>query len=71
MTRKKYIHNLWSLTLAIYRNPESNFMKGFKVGEALKNNKRAAKEVPKRFGSYEAAWNSEAMKWARQHYGVN
>lgn len=71
MTRKQYVHKLWGLTLAIYRHPESIFPDEYKVGEALKHNKKFAKKVPETFGSYEAAWNSEAVKWAREYYGVN
>ena len=70
MTRKKYINKIQALTLAVYRHPESNFLHGFKVGEALKHVKEHAKTVPKTYGSYEAAWNDEALKWAREHYGV-
>lgn len=71
MTRKEYINKIQALTLAIYRNPESSFLKGFKVGDALKRVKERAKDVPKTYGSYEAAWNSDVLKWAREHYGVN
>ena len=70
MTRKKYVRKLWAVTLAVYNSPDSLFSEGYKVGEALKHNKAHAKSVPKAFGSYEAAWNSEAMKWVREHYGV-
>ena len=70
MTRKQYINKLWTLTIAIYNHPESIFPDGYKLGEALKHNKAFAKNIPATFGSYEAAWNSEHMKWAREHYGV-
>ena len=71
MTRKKYIHKLQQLTLAIYNHPSSLFPEGYKIGEALKHNKNFAKNVPTKFGSYEAAWNSEAVVWACEFYGVS
>lgn len=71
MTRKTYVHKLWNLTLAIYRDPESNFMEGYKVGNAFRHNKDFAKNVPEKFGSYEAAWNSETMVMCRKRYGVS
>ena len=70
MTRKQYVHKLWMLTLAIYNSEKPLLPEGYKVGEALKHNKAYAKKVPKTFGSYEAAWNCEHMKWAREFYGV-
>lgn len=70
MTRKQYVHKLWMLTLAIYKSEKPLLPEGYKVGEALKHNKAYAKKVPQTFGSYEAAWNCEATKWAREFYGV-
>ena len=70
MTRKKYIHKLQNLCLTVHRHPDSIYPEGHKLGESLKHVRDFAKEVPKNFGSYEAAWNSEAMVWARNHYGV-
>ena len=67
MTRKKYIHKLWGLTTAIYKHPDSAF-KDYKLGEALKHNRDFAKNVPTKFGSYDEAWNSEAMRFAREHF---
>ena len=70
MTRKKYIHKLQNMITAIHKDPASIYPEGCKLGESLKHARDFAKEVPKNFGSYEAAWNSEAMVWARNHYGV-
>lgn len=71
MTRKQYIRKLQSLTIAIYNHPESVFPKGYKLGEALKHNRDYAKNVPAKFGSYENAWNSQVVAWARNFYGVH
>lgn len=71
MTRKKYIHKVQEMILAVHRHPSSLYPEGHKVGTALKHVRDYAKEVPKNFGSYEAAWNSEAMIWAREYYGVS
>jgi hypothetical protein len=69
MTRKQYINKGQQLIIAVYNHPES-FMKGRKLGDCLKTFRDNAKRVPAKFGSYEAAWNSGAMRWAREHYGV-
>ncbi len=69
MTRKKYINKVQQLTIAIYKHPDSN-VKGHKLGKALKYIKANAKSVPAKFGSYDEAWNCDAMRWAREHYGV-
>lgn len=72
MTRKQYVRKLTALTIAIHNAPESNFKDGSKhLGNALRYVKAKAKTVPATWGSYDAAWNSDAMKWARKHYGVN
>ena len=71
MTRKKYIHKMQQLLLAIYNHPGSLYPDGYKIGEALKHHKKFAKEVPAKFGSYEAAWNCEIIIWACEHYGVS
>lgn len=71
MTRKKYIHKVQMLVIAIYNHPDSIYPEGYRLGEGLKRVKEAAKYIPERFGSYEAAWNSKAAKWAREYYGVD
>ena len=71
MTRKKYIHKVQELVLAIHRHPASLYPEEYKVGTALKHVRDYAKKVPKNFGSYEEAWNSEHMIWACEHYGVS
>lgn len=68
MTRKKYIHKIQNLMIAIYNHPDSFYPDGYKLGSALKHAKEFAKQVPVKNGSYEAAWNCEAMRWAREHY---
>ena len=70
MTRKKYIHKIQSLIIAIHNHPTSLYPEGYKLGESLKHARDYARNVPKNFGSYEAAWNCEAIAWARNHYGV-
>ena len=56
------------LLVAFYKDPEIKWDGRKKVGEALKHFKENAKSVPAKFGSYEEAWNCEAMKWLREHY---
>ena len=70
MTRKQYTHKIQQLTIAIYKHPEST-VQGCKLGTALKRTKDNAKNVPATFGSYEAAWNCDVLRWAREYYGVN
>lgn len=71
MTRKQYIKKVQQLELAIFRHPESTFPEGYKVGNATRHTARATKSVPKGFKSYQEAWDSEPMRWAREYYGVN
>lgn len=69
MTRKQYINKVQWMILAFSK---SNMrFPGWKMGEALKNAKRKAKDVPKVFGSYEAAWNSDVMEEVRKLLGLN
>lgn len=68
MTRKQYVHKLWNLILAIRNHPGNPYPDDYKIGRALKYAKDNAKNVPKAFGSYEAAWNCKAMKMARDLY---
>lgn len=71
MTRKKYIRNVQRMMIAIFNHPKSFYPDDYKLGEALKHIRDHAKEVPTKFGSYAAAWNSETMNWIKDHYGVN
>lgn len=66
MTRKTYIKKLRALAVAIATHPTSAIE--YSTGEAQKHIVRYAKKVPANFGSYAAAWNSEAMIWARRFY---
>lgn len=68
MTRKEYTHRVQNLLVAIRNDPTYN---GWKLGEALKRTKENAKNVPKKWGSYEAAWNSETMKGLRKLFNVD
>ena len=68
MTRKKYINLGTKLVVAMYKSPDS-IVKGVSVGSMIRHFRDNAKHVPEVFGSYEAAWNCEAMKWARENYG--
>ena len=68
MTRKQYVHKLWHLILTIRNHPASMYPDDYKIGIQLKYAKDNAKNVPKVFGSYEAAWNDKAMKLARDLY---
>ena len=65
MKRKQYIHKLWAVTIQMRKKfPEIHEKMG--IGQALKHNRDFAKNVPEKFGSYEAAWNSEAMVKLRE-----
>lgn len=68
MTRKQYVHKLWALILKIYNHPGNPYPDNYKIGLSLKYAKDNAKNVPKAFGSYEAAWNCKAMKMTRELY---
>ena len=59
MTRKTYVHKLWAVTVAFSKAFPA---KDMKIGNALRHNKDFAKNVPKTFGSYEAAWNNPALQ---------
>ena len=65
MKRKQYIHKLQAITVECSRKFPEWYAKGG-VGQALKHNRDFAKNVPEKFGSYEAAWNSEAMVKLRE-----
>ena len=69
MKRKQYIRKIQTLTLAVYKHPSTP--DGLRIGEALKITRKLAIDVPKKFGSYKASWESDTMKWVRQFYGVN
>ena len=66
MTRKQYKNKVRELIIAVYNNS----CKDYKLGVTLKQSQDIdnIKDVAKRFGSYEAAWNCDAMRWARQFY---
>lgn len=70
MTRKQYTRRVQALALAIYHHPESIYPKNYRIGDALRHIRDVSKNVPKMFGSYAAAWNCDAVKWAREFYGV-
>ena len=61
MKRKQYIHKLWAVTLECSRKFPEWYEQGTGLGQAFKHNRDFAKNVPEKFGSYEAAWNSEAL----------
>lgn len=62
MTRKQYYHKGMQLIVAIHKQSGGN------LGKALSHFRDAHREAPKHFGSYENAWNCEAMRWARNFY---
>lgn len=74
MTRKMYLRKLQVLVIAIHNHPTTPF--GYSkrsLGDALREvrdkvNAGALKNTPWR--SYDEAWNCEAMRWARDFYGV-
>ena len=63
MTRKQYYHKGMQLVVAINKYHGSD-----NLGSALAHFKEAHRNAPKNFGSYEKAWNCEAMRWARKFY---
>lgn len=63
MTRKQYYRKGQQLVIAI-----NNYHNLGNVGKALAHFRDSHKNAPKQFGSYENAWNSEAVKWARKFY---
>ena len=66
MKRKQYIHKMWAVTVECSKRFPEWYEHGGNLGQALKHNKDFAKDVPKTFGSYEAAWNCEAMVKLRE-----
>lgn len=68
MTRKEYTHRVQNLMIAIHNDPAYT---GWKVGEALKRTKENAKNVPKKYGSYKAAWNNETMRGLWKLFNVD
>lgn len=66
MTRKTYIKKVRALAVAIAQHPTSPV--DYTSGDAQKSIVSKAKNVPGHFGSYTAAWNCEAMVWARRFY---
>lgn len=71
MTRKKYINNLIRLAIAIYRHPNSVYPENYKIGNSLRDIRRkGAQSAIKNFGSYDKAWNNEAIVFTRKFYGL-
>ena len=69
MTRKKYIKKMQHLVLAIIKDPDSTFPEGFRTGDRLKEIKRNSPKLAiQNFGSYDNAWNCDAIVWCRKHY---
>lgn len=68
MTRKQYINKAQVLVIAIHKTIHKTSHKRYKLGNALRTFRDGAKNVPGEFGSYEAAWNCDAMRFARKHY---
>ena len=68
MTRKEYVHKMQALVLAMRNHPESRYAGGYKVGNALRNVRNASDKAVRLFGSYQGAWDSVWIKWARAHY---
>lgn len=68
MKRKTYEKKLRAMLAAIYHHPESNFVNSYSLGQGMKYSMSHAREGAKNFGSYEAAWNNDAMRWAREFY---
>lgn len=63
MTRKAYYHKGMQLVVAINRD-----LNGKGIGKQLRHFRDCHRDAPKHFGSYEAAWNSEAFKTVRRIY---
>lgn len=68
MKRKTYEKKLRAMLAAIYHHPESNFVNSYSLGQAMKHSTAHAGDAAKNFGSYDAAWNCSAMRWAREFY---
>lgn len=68
MKRKTYEKKLRAMLTRIYHHPTSDFPKEYSLGQGIKYSMSHAKDGAKNFGSYAAAWNNEAMRWAREFY---
>ena len=68
MTRKKYIHKLQELMIAVWNHPDCK--RDYKLGESLKHARDYAKEVPKHFGSYQTAYDSEPFTTIQKMLGI-
>lgn len=73
MTRKKYIHKMQNLIVAIAKHPTTNRngLPALRIGPALRRVQDQAKFGAKENVSYEEMWNSEPIRWAREFYGVD
>lgn len=70
MTRKQYQRRIQELVIALHNDPEMTFTENDKVGIATRRAHDNAKRAAQLFGSYDAAWNCEAVKWLRNRYGM-
>lgn len=62
MKRKQYVHKLWNVAIQMNKKfPDIYKSNNGKLGKSFRYMLDHAKDVPKTFGSYEKAWNSEAM----------
>lgn len=69
MTRKKYIGKIQHLVLAVAA-AEGSFY-GNKIGGQLRYVRDHVRMAAQAHGSYAAAWDSDAIRWMRKHYGVD
>lgn len=66
MTRKEYVRKLQALVIAVYRK---DGIRGHgSLGKSLRHVRDSAKDVPAAWGSYDAAWNCDFLRWARHYY---
>lgn len=68
MTRKQFQRRIQELVIALHKDPEMTFTE--KVGIATRRAHDNAKRAAQLFGSYEAAWNCDAVRWLRNKYGM-
>lgn len=62
MKRKTYYHKGMNLVRAI------NKQSGTNTGKSLAHFRDFHREAPQLYGSYQGAWDSEPMKFARRFY---
>lgn len=70
MTRKQYQRRMQELVIAVHNDPEITCTGRDTIGVATRRTHDNAKRAAQLFGSYEAAWNCEAVKWLRNRYGM-